>query len=89
MRLNNYVADIDANAKGETLFVSVADREVMDAFLELRCRPNRLDRTPKFCEEPVAGIFCDPATMLRDRRLYSLRQEHGQTRVRRLLVIVH
>jgi hypothetical protein len=26
MRFNNYVADIDANAKGETLFVRVANR---------------------------------------------------------------
>jgi hypothetical protein len=31
MRFNNYVADIDANAKGETLFVSVINCEVMDA----------------------------------------------------------
>jgi hypothetical protein len=89
MQLDNYVADIDANAKGETLFVSVICREVMNAFLKLRRSPNRLDCTPKFCEEPVASIFYDPATMLRDRRLYSLRQELGQTRVRRLLVIVH
>ena len=34
MRLNNNVADIDANAKGDALFVRVANREVMDALLE-------------------------------------------------------
>jgi hypothetical protein len=61
----------------------------MDAFLELDCSPNRLDRTPKFCEEPVTSIFYDPATMLLDRRLYSLREEQGQTRVSCLLVMVH
>jgi hypothetical protein len=61
----------------------------MDVFLELCCSPNRLDRAPKFCEEPVASVFYDPATMLRYRRLYSVRQKHGQPRVRGLLVIVH
>ena len=89
MRLHNYVADIDANAKGETLIFCVANREFMDALLELHCSPNRLDRAPKFCQETVAGVLYDPATMLHDRRFYGLRQERGQTRVRCLLVIVH
>jgi hypothetical protein len=61
----------------------------MDVFLELCCSPNRLDRAPKFCQEPVASVFYNPATMLRDRRLYSVHQEHGQTRMRCLFVIVH
>jgi hypothetical protein len=89
MGFDDYVADINAYAEGETLVVSVANREVMDAFLELGCSPNRLDRAPKFCQKPVASVFYDPATMLRDRRQYSVRQEHGQTCVRCLLVIVH
>jgi hypothetical protein len=89
MGFDDYVADINAHTKSETLIFSVANREVVDAFLELRCSPNRLDRAPKFCQEPVAGVFYDPATMLRDRRFYSVRQEHSQTSVRCLLVIVH
>jgi hypothetical protein len=89
MGFDDYVADINAYAKSEALVFSVANREVMDAFLELHCSPNRLDRAPKFCQEPVASVFYDPATMLRDRGLYSVRQEHAQTRVRCLLVIVH
>jgi len=48
----------------------------------LRCSPNRLDSTPKFCQEPVPGVFYDPAAVQRDRRFYGLRQEHGQARVR-------
>jgi hypothetical protein len=89
MGFDDYVANINAYAKGEPLIFSVASREVTDALLELRCSPNRLDRAPKFCQEPVASVFYDPATMLHDRRPYSVRQEHGQTRVRCLLVIVH
>jgi hypothetical protein len=50
MSFNDNIADIDANAKGETLVFSVANRKVMDAFLELHCGPNRLDRTSKFCQ---------------------------------------
>jgi hypothetical protein len=89
MGFDDYVPDIDAYPECETPVFSVAHREVTDAFLELRCCPNRLDRAPKFGEEPVAGVFHDPATMLRDRGLYGLRQEHGQPRVRCLLVSVH
>jgi hypothetical protein len=89
MGFDDYVTDINANAKGETLVFSVANREIMDALLELRCSPNRLDRAPKFCQDPVAGVLYDPATMLRYRRLHRVRQEHGQTCVRCLLVIVH
>ena len=40
----------------------------------------------KFGQEPVASVFYDPAAMLGDRRLDSVRQEHGQTGVRRLFV---
>jgi hypothetical protein len=87
MGFDNYVADINAYAKGKTLVFPVANREVMDAFLELGCSPNGLNRAPKFCQEPVASVFYDPATMLGDRRLYSVRQEHGQTRVRCLLAL--
>jgi len=89
MGFDDYVADIYAYAKGDTLVFRVAYRELMGAFPELRCSPNRLDRAPKFCQEPVASVFYNPATMLRDRGLYSVRQEHAQTRVRCLLVIVH
>jgi hypothetical protein len=49
MGFDDYVADIDTDAKGETLFVDVVNGEVMDTLLKLRCSPNRLDRTPKFC----------------------------------------
>jgi hypothetical protein len=38
----------------------------MNTLLKLRGSPNRLDRTPKFCEEPVAG--------------YSLRSDHHAAR---------
>jgi hypothetical protein len=57
MGFDDYVADINAYTKGETLIFSVANREVVDALLELRCSPNRLDRAPKLCQEPVAGVF--------------------------------
>jgi hypothetical protein len=89
MGFDDYVADINAYAKGETLVFSVANREVMDAFLELRCSPNRLDRAPKFCQEAIARVLDDAAAVNRDRRLYSVRQKLSQTGVRRLFVIVH
>ena len=89
MGLDDYVADIDAHAEGNTPVFNLTDGKFLDAGLELHSSPNRLDRAPKFCQEPVAGIFYDPATMLGDRGLYSVRQEHGQTRVRCLLIIVH
>jgi hypothetical protein len=75
MGFDDYVANSNADTKDETFIFSVANREVMDALLELRCSPNRLDCAPKFCQEPITTIFYDPATMLRDRRLYSVRQE--------------
>jgi hypothetical protein len=53
MGFDDYVADINAYAKGETHVISVANRELTDAFLELRCSPHRRDRASKFCPSPV------------------------------------
>jgi hypothetical protein len=89
MGLDDYVADVDTYTESNTPVLRLSRCKFLDAGLELHSSPNRLDRAPKFCQEPVASVFYDPATMLRDRGLYSVRQEHAQTRVRCLLVIVH
>src|SRR5262249_52785916 len=84
MRLNNNVADIDADAKSNAPVFHPGDCKFLDARLELHSGPNRFDRARKFRQESVAGVLHDATAVLRDRGLDSVRQECRQTCVRRL-----
>jgi hypothetical protein len=87
--LDDYVADIDAHTECNAPPFHFIDSKFLYAGLELHSSSDRFNRTWKFCQEPVAGVFHDAAAVFRNRGLYSVRQKHGQPRVRCLLVIVH
>src|SRR5262245_28460463 len=89
MRINNYVTDIDANAKLKPRISAVFDREFIDTALELHRSPNRLDRAWKLRQEAIAGVVYDPAPVFGDCRMDSLRQQSAQFGVRGFLGIVH
>jgi hypothetical protein len=67
MRLDDYVADIDADAESNTPVLHVADCKFLDAGLELHRSPNRLNRTRKLRQEPVPGVLHDTAAVFGDR----------------------
>lgn len=89
MRINNYVTDIDANAKLKPLIFAVSDREFIDMAMELHRSPNRLDRAWKLRQEAIAGIVYDAAPMSGDCRMDGPRQQRAQFGVGSFLVIVH
>jgi hypothetical protein len=63
VRLDNYVADIDAHAEGNAPVLHLSDCKFLDVGLEQHRSPNRLNRTWKLRQEPVAGVLHDPAAM--------------------------
>ena len=89
MRLDNHVADIDADAESNPSIFRIGGREFFDAGLKLCSGSNRFDRAWKRCQEPVAGILDDAAAVVGDRRRDTIREERCQSGVRGLLVLVH
>src|SRR5215831_18773256 len=89
MRLDDYVADIDAYAECNTPVFHLADRKFLDAALELRSGPNRLDRDRKLRQEPVPGVLDDAPAVFSNCRGDSVGQESCQFGVRSLFVIMH
>ena len=69
MRLDNNVANIDADTKRNTSVIRIGGRKLIDAGLELQSGSNRSDRAWKLRQEPVAGILDNAAYVLRDCRL--------------------
>src|SRR5215469_18652330 len=57
MRLDNYVADIDAHAESNALVFRIADCKVVDAGLELHSSPNCFDCARKLRQEPIPGVL--------------------------------
>jgi hypothetical protein len=88
MRLDNYVADIDAHAESNALVFRIADCKVVDAGLELHSGSNRLDRARKLRQEPVPSVLDNAAAVFGNCRGDSLRQERCQFGMRSLFVIV-
>jgi hypothetical protein len=89
MRLDNYVADIDAHAESNALVFQIADRKVVDAGLELHSSPNCFDCARKLHQEPVPGVLDNPATVLGDCPGDSVREERRQLGMRGLFIVVH
>jgi hypothetical protein len=89
MRVNNYVTDIDANAKLKPRIFAVFDREFIDTALELYRSPNRLDRAWKLRQETIAGVVNNAAPVFSDCRVDSLRQQRAQFGVGGFFVMVH
>ncbi len=50
MWLNNYVADVDADAEGDASILGVCDCKFVDTGLKLDCSPNSFDRARKLCQ---------------------------------------
>ena len=73
MRLDNYVADIDADTESNTPVFRIGDCKFFDAGLELHSGSNRFDRTRKLRQEPVAGVLHDAAAVFGDCRVDSVR----------------
>ena len=69
MRLDDYVADVDAHTERNAPVFSIIHCKFMDTVLELHRSSNRLDRARKLRQEPVAGILHDVAAVFCDYRL--------------------
>ena len=86
---NDDVADVDADAKQNPLVSRIADREPVDAALELHGGPHRIDRAGEFGEEAVPGILDDAAAVLDDHRQHRVYQQRSHARMGRFLVRMH
>ena len=75
MRLDNYVADIEADAESYTAVFRLSGCKFLDVGLELHSSSNRLDRAWKICQEPVTGVLHDAAAVLCDCWVDSVRQD--------------
>jgi hypothetical protein len=89
MLLDDYVTDIDAHAESNATVFRVACCKFVDTVLELHSSPNRLDRTRKLHQEPVASVLHDATAVFRDCGLDAAREERRQFGVRCLFVMVH
>ena len=65
MRLDNYVADIDANTEGNSPVCDIVICKFLDTGLELHSSSNRFDRARKVRQEPVPGVLHDAAAVFR------------------------
>jgi hypothetical protein len=89
MRFNNHVADIDAHTEKDAPVFRVTICKFVDAVLELQRSSNRFDSTWKFRQEPIASVLHNAPAVLCDCWIDGVRQECGQTCVRRLFVVMH
>jgi hypothetical protein len=89
MRLDNYVADIDAHAKSNALVFRIADCKVVHAGLELHRSPNCFDCARKLRQEPVPGVLDNTAAVVGNCRGDSVREERRQLGMRGLFIVVH
>ncbi len=89
MRLDDDVADIDADAESNAPVLDIADGKLVDAGLELHRSPNRLDRARKLREEAVPGVLDDAAAVAGNGRGNGVREERRQFGVCGLFIIVH
>ena len=89
MRLDNYVADIDAYVECNPPVLHIAGTNFVDVALELHGSANRFDRAWKLGQEPVAGSFDNAAAVFGYCRGHSIRQERCHFGMRSLFVIVH
>jgi len=77
MRLDDYVAHIDADTESNLSVFCSGGCEFFDTGLELQSRSNRSDRTWKLCQEPITGVLHDATAVFGNRRVDSVRQEGG------------
>ena len=66
MRLDDYVADIDAHAESNAPVFRIADCKFLDTGLKLQSSSNRFDRARKLRQKPVAGVLHDAAAVFSD-----------------------
>src|SRR5258705_4413788 len=64
MRLDNYVADIDAHSEGNAIVFRLIDCKFANAGLELYRSSDRLYRTCKLRQKPITCVLHDATTVL-------------------------
>lgn len=89
MRFDNYITNIDTNAKGNATVLPVTNRKFADARLELHRSPDGFDGALKLCQESVAGVLHDATTVFSNFRLDNLYEKRSQLKVRSLFVTMH
>jgi hypothetical protein len=89
MRLDNYVADIDADSDSNAPVFRVTNCELADAGLELRTSSNRFHRARELRQEPVPGVLDDAASVFGNCRGDNVREKCCQLGMRSFFVIVH
>jgi hypothetical protein len=89
MRLDNYVADVDADTEANAPVLSISDCKIINAGLKLQRSSNRFDCARKRGQEPVPGVLDNAAAVIGYCRGDSVREERCQFGMRGLFVIVH
>ena len=89
VRLDDYIADVDAYAEGNAIVFRLIDCKSMNACLKLYRSSDRFNGACKLRHEAIAGVLHDAATVLGDCWMDRIRHERGKLRVRGLLVMVH
>jgi hypothetical protein len=87
--LDNHVAEVDADAESDTLVLGRFGIAFRHAALDLHGAAHGINDARKLCQEAVAGILYDTASVLLDLRLYQLPEMGLQALVRPLLVGPH
>jgi hypothetical protein len=72
VRLDNYVADIDAHTESNTPVFRIGNHKFSDAGLESQGRANRFGGARKLSQEPVPGALDDAAAVFGDCRVDGL-----------------
>ena len=75
MRLDNYVADIDAHTENNAPVFRLIACKFVNTGLELHCGPKRSDRARKFRQEAVTSVLDNAAAVFSDRWGDGVRQE--------------
>jgi hypothetical protein len=73
VRLDNYVADIDAHTEGNLPVCDIVKCKFLDTGLELHSSSNRFNSAWKLRQEPVSGVLDNAAAVLGNCRRDSVR----------------
>src|SRR5882724_4758503 len=88
-RASTITADIYAHTEDKAFVFFISGREVSNSILKTGGCSNRFDGARELGQKPIARVFDNTASVFRNGRLDSIRQEGSQTCVRSLFVVVH
>jgi hypothetical protein len=69
MRLDYYVADIDADTKGNAPVLHISNRTFLDELLDLHSGADRFKGARKLRQEPITIVFDNAAPVFPNRRV--------------------